>query len=70
MTHKVPAERCEPYVRYFREKHPTAVIWCRSEIDPPRPFMGDHIPRENVVEYVPDAMDMLEMPSSRWRRRW
>lgn len=37
---------------------------------PPRPFMGDHIPRENVVEYVPDAMDMLGMPSSRWRRRW
>ena len=41
---------------HFRREHPTAIIWCRSELDPPKPFIGDHLPRENVVEYVPDRM--------------
>jgi hypothetical protein len=65
VTHKVPAESCEPYARYFRREHPTALIWCRSEIDPPKGFIGDYIPPQPVVEYLPDGIDMLVMPTGR-----
>jgi hypothetical protein len=64
VKHDVEAEKCEPYARYFRKEHPTAIIWCRSEIDPPRPFIGDHLPGEKVVEYLPDPMDALGMPTA------
>jgi hypothetical protein len=63
VTHKVPAERCEPYAHYFREKHPSAIVWS-PEMEPPKPSIGDHIPRDRV-EYLPDAMDMLGMPTER-----
>jgi hypothetical protein len=72
IQHTVPAERCEDYADYFRRKHPTAIIWCRSELarpniwdHVPRTKLWDHIPRENAVEYLPDPMDMLGMPTAR-----
>ena len=65
VMHAVPADRCEDYAAYFRHKHPAAIIWCRSEIDPPKPSIGDYIPREKVVEYLPDYLDMRGMPINR-----
>ena len=65
VQHTVPAERCEGYAEYFRRKHPTAIIWCNSELIPPIPrkgFISDHLPPEPVVEYLPDRMDMLGQP--------
>ncbi len=65
VRYPVRSERCEPYARHFRAKYPTAVIWCRSEIDPPKPVIGDHIQRDKIVEHRPDFIDMLGMPSGR-----
>lgn len=59
------AEQCERYSSHFRAKYPAAVVWCRSEIDPPKPVIGDYIQRDKVVEYRPDFVDMLGMPSDR-----
>ena len=71
IQHIVPAERCEDYADYFRRKHPTAIIWCRSELARPsvwdyvpRAKVVDGIPRENPVQYLPDPMDMLGMPGA------
>jgi hypothetical protein len=65
IKHQIPADRCEPYARYSRVQHPTAMVWCDSELDPPSAFIGDHVPRENVVDYLPDAIDSLGMPPDR-----
>jgi len=62
VQHTVPSERCEDYAEYFRRKHPTAIIWCNSELDPRKGFISDHLPPAPVVEYLPDRMDMLGQP--------
>ena len=62
VQHTVPAERCEDYARYFRKEHPTAIIWCRSELDPRKGFISDHLPPAPVGDYLPDRMDMLGIP--------
>ena len=64
VQHTVPAERCEDYVRYFRREHPTAIIWCRSELEPGG-FISDHLPPAPIVEHLPDPMDMLGQPIAR-----
>ena len=50
VQHTVAAERCEDYAEYFRRKHPTAIIWCNSELIPRKRFISDHLPPAPVVE--------------------
>ena len=58
VQHTVPAERCEGYARHFRHEHPTAIIWCRSELAPGG-FVSDLRPPG------PNAADILGMPHGR-----
>jgi hypothetical protein len=63
MQRSVPESRCEARADLARARMPTALAWCRSELRPRR--MTDELPKPAAVEYLPDGLDSLGMPSGR-----